>query len=250
MGNINQIEKTRNIFLTILLLIATLFSAYYEGHFQRITIIFWVTLAVSFIVVIWLSLIISTRRFLSLVVVIFVFEYIKEAIGIKSNIWVYYGLGGQFIFGVWCWVLAGLVCYGLATRILIRLIRKLKFSMPRWLNLIIILIIAALIPAMIGGYINGAGILFWLFYALVLTYCIYSALKMDFPILAGIVLSAWIIGNPSEYVGSISSGVWEFTLDASYPPLFLLLGCWPIEILAQYSLSAFLANEPLDKDTY
>jgi len=250
MDNNKQIEKMRNVFLALLLLIAALFAAYYEGYFQKITTIFRITLAASSIIVIWLSLYISTKRFLSFIAVIFIIEYIKEAIGIKSNIWVYHGFGGQFVFGVWCWVLAGLVSYGLASRVLIRLIRKLKFTLPRWLNLIIFLLIAALIPFMMGDYLQGTGALFWLLYALLLIFGIYSVLKMDFPVFAGLVLSAWIIGIPSEYVGSISSGVWEFTMDANFPPLFLLLGCWPIEIIAQYSMSAFLVNEPLDKDTY
>lgn len=68
---------------------------------------------------------------------------------------------------------------------------------------------------------------------------------MNFSVFAGIVLTAWIVSNPSEYAGSVSSQVWIFLYNSDYPPCFLLFGCWPLEILTQYGLSAFLANELL-----
>ena len=101
-----------------------------------------------------------------------------------------------------------------------------------------------------GKYRSGADCLLWSFYGLLLIVGIYTSIRMDFPVFAGIVITAWIVGNPSEYAGSAGSGVWIFTHNPNYPPFFLLFGCWPLEILAQYSLSAFLANEPLDKDTF
>jgi hypothetical protein len=73
---------------------------------------------------------------------------------------------------------------------------------------------------------------------------------MEFPVFAGIIITSWLVGNPSEYVGSVASGVWTFTHNPHYPPFFLLFGCWPLEILAQYLLSASIAKEPLDKDTF
>jgi hypothetical protein len=131
----------------------------------------------------------------------------------------------------------------------IRLIRKLKFSLPRWLNPVILTLLFLLIPVTMGDYWSGAGTLFWSFYAMLFIAGIYASIRMDFPIFAGIVVAAWIVGNPSEYVGSVTCNVWTFTHNPDYPPFFLLFSCWPLEILAQYLLSAFLANEALDKDT-
>jgi len=102
----------------------------------------------------------------------------------------------------------------------------------------------------LGKYWSGARGWFWSFYALLLIVGIYTSIRMDFAVFAGIVITAWIVSNPSEYIGSVNSGVWTFTHNPNYPPLFLLFGCWPLEILAQYLLSAFLADEPLDKDTF
>jgi len=180
---------------------------------------------------------------------IFIIEYVKETIGIRSNIWTYHGINGLYNFGVWAWVLGGLVAYTLATRVVIRLIRKLKFSMPRWLNPVTLTLLFLLIPLTMGDYWSGAGTLFWSFYAILFIAGIYASIRMDFPIFAGIVIAAWIVGNPSEYFGSVTCKVWTFTHNPDYPPFFLLFSCWPLEILAQYLLSAFLAHEALDKYT-
>jgi len=181
---------------------------------------------------------------------IFIIEYVKETIGIRSGMWTYHGVNGLYNFGLWAWVLAGLMAYTISTRVVIRQIRKLNISSPRWLNSVILILISLLIPLTMGEYWNEAGGLFWLFYVLLIIVGIYTSLRLDFPVFAGIVITAWIVGNPSEYVGSVPSRVWTFTHNPDYPPFFLLFGCWPLEILAQYSISAFIANEPLDKDTF
>jgi hypothetical protein len=147
-------------------------------------------------------------------------------------------------------VLGGVTSYALATGVIIRLIRKLKFSWPAWLKPLAVLAVASIIPLTLGDYQAGAGWMFWSFYTLLLATALYVSIKMEFPVLVGIIIASWLIGNPSEYVGSINSGVWTFTHDPYYPPVFLLFGCWPLEILAQYSLSAYVAKEALDKDTF
>lgn len=242
--------RRQNLLLVVLLMTITFFTAFHEGYLSFISPLFWGLLFVGFSITVWLALWISTRRLLSLVLGIFVIEYVKETIGIRAGMWTYHGVGGLFNFGVWAWVLGGLITYTLSTKVVIRQIRKLKFSLPVWLNPIILILISLLIPLTMKDYWSGAGGLFWSFYALLLIAGTYASIKMGFPVFAGIVIAAWIVGNPSEYVGSAASGVWTFTHNPDYPPLFLLFGCWPLEILAQYSLSAFLANEPLDKDTF
>ena len=241
--------RPRNLVLVALFITVTLFTAFNEGYLPVISVLFWILIIAGFSISVWLALSISTSRLLSLMLGIFIIEYVKETIGIRSKIWTYHGIGGLYNFGVWAWVLGGLVAYTLATRVLIRLIRKLKFSLPRWLNPVILTLLFLLIPVTMGEYWSGAGTLFWSFYAMLFIAGIYASIRMDFPIFAGIVVAAWIVGNPSEYVGSVTCNVWTFTHNPDYPPFFLLFGCWPLEILAQYLLSAFLANEALDKYT-
>jgi len=242
--------RPQNLLLVALLITITLFTAFHEGYLPVISALFWVSLIAGFSISVWLALSTSTRRLLSLMLGIFIIEYLKETIGIRSKIWTYHGIDGLYNFGVWAWVLGGLSAYTLSTRVLIRLIRKLKFSLPRWLNPVILIPLSLLIPVTMGDYRSDAGALFWSFYAVLFIAGIYASIRMDFPIFAGIVITAWIVGNPSEYVGSVTSRVWTFTHNPDYPPFFLLFGCWPLEILAQYLLSAFLAHEPLEKDTF
>ena len=249
MTSVTDNTRAKNLVLIALLGLITAFTAFHEGYFPLISALFLASLIAGYLISVWLAFSVSTRRLLSLILAIFIIEYVKESIGIRSKLWIY-GIKGHLNFGVWAWVLGGIVAYTLSTKVVIRLTRKLKFSLPRWLNAIILVLISLLIPLTMGDYWSGTQGLFWLFYVLLLIAGIYTTLRMDFPVFAGIVITAWIVGNPSEYAGSAGSGVWTFTHNPNYPPFFLLFGCWPLEILAQYSLSAFLANEPLDKDTF
>ncbi len=242
--------KLQNLLLVALLMLITLFTAFHERYLPLISVFLWVSLAAGFSISAWLALSISTRRLLSLVLGIFIIEYVKETIGIRSMMWTYHGVDGLYNFGVWAWVLAGLIAYALSTRVVIRQIRKANLSLPRWLNPVILILVASIIPLALADYWGGAGILFWSFYALLFLAGLYTSIRMNFPVFSGVILAAWIVGNPSEYLGSMASGIWTYTYNPDYPPLFLLFGCWPLEILAQYSLSAFLAGEPLDKDTF
>jgi hypothetical protein len=42
-------------------------------------------------------------------------------------------------------------------------------------------------------------------------------------------LAAWIMGGISEWMGAAAKS-WYFKT-VTFPPLFLILGCWPLEIL-------------------
>jgi hypothetical protein len=275
---------------------------------------------------------ISTPRLLSLILVIFIVEYVKETIGVRSGLWKYYDHLGQenlqYNFGICAWVLAGMSVYWLAVRLVIPSLRKLKEFYQQWNplnpNLIIVVLILALIPFTVNGYglsteapFPGAphwwiwwfwglyaalfvatvaaarGVEFsdlfgyrispnlaivllviviipltlgrygdpanpggsdWLkwslgFYIVLLLLTLETANRMDSPIFLGLLLTTWVVAIISEYTGAIQNGIWEFTNDKVFPPFFLVIGCWPLEIFTQYRLSAVLAKEPLDKYT-
>jgi hypothetical protein len=191
--------------------------------------------------------VISSRRLLALIFVVFTFEYVKEALGMKSGLWDYHCIGGQFVFGVWAWVLAGLICYTLATRVTGRLLKRIKNLGTGPTNAVIVVLLFAGIPWTMGPYRDDTGIVIWLFYISVLMVGLVASVRMDAALLTGIVFTAWIIGFPSEYVGSVSSRIWTFPHNPDYPPFFLIFGCWPLEILAQYAISALIADEPLNQ---
>jgi len=194
-----------------------------------------------------------SERLLSLMLVIFIIEYIKETIGINANMWKYHGLNSFYNFGVWSWVLGGMTVFWLAVRLVIRAMRRLTASFPRRCNLlnpVMVLIIFALIPLTLGNYRSGAGGWFWGLYAVLFLVTLVTSLSMDFPVFLGLVITTWFFGFVSEYVGSVPNHLWTFPHNPNYPPFFLIMGCWPLEIFTQYALSAFLANEPLDKYTF
>lgn len=249
MINKTNTNRLQNLLLVVMFIIVTLFTAFHEGYFPLITTFFWFSLIAGFSMALWLAWSVSTIRLLSLMLCIFIIEYIKETIGIRAGLWEYHGNNGYYNFGVWAWVMGGVSVYTLSTRVVIRQIRKLNLSLPKWSNPLAITLIALVIPLTLGEYRQGVGILFFSFYAVLVATCIYVSTRMEFPVFAGIVLTAWALGFPGEYGGSVLSRVWTFTYNPDYPPLFLVVGCWPVEILFIYSISAFIAKEPLDKDT-
>jgi hypothetical protein len=239
-----------NLPIIALLAIIFLYTAYIEGYFGIVSLLFGGTLFAGFLITIWLALKVSTKRLLACILSIFVIEYIKESTGIRTGLWKYNGIDGNYLFGVWSWVLVGLVSYTLSTRVVIRQIRKLNLTFPVWLNCLLLTLLSLLIPLTIGSYSKGVDAFFIVFYSLLFVTGIYFSFKMDFAVFAGIIITACILSFPSEYSGSMGSGVWTYTYHPNYPPVFLIFGCWPLEILVQYILSAHLSSEALDKYTF
>jgi hypothetical protein len=240
--------KLRN-YLTIALLSATTaFTAYHEGFFPLITFPFLALTLTGVGFSVWLATGISSRRLISLILSIFIVEYFKETIGVRSGFWSYNGNYGQFNFGIWSWVLAGLTTYTFATRLVIPGIRKLGLRLHRLLNSLILSLILAALLVSLGPYRDGADALFYTFYIILFLGGLYASFRTESHVFLGLVLMAWFVGNPSEYLGAINSKLWTFTHNQEdYPPFFLLFSCWPLEILAQYSLSAYLAGESLNE---
>jgi hypothetical protein len=237
----------RNFLVIALLLAVTGFTALQEGYFPLISLYFALVLLSGFGLCFWLACAISTKHLLALILSIFIIEYIKETIGIISGLWVYHGIQGAYNFGIWCWVLGGLGTYTLATRIIIPGLRKLNLPVTGRVNVRIVVALFVLIPITLLGYWHGTGGWFWSFYLLILLVCINLAPRLDFPVLAGLVAAAWLIGIPAEYVGGVASQVWTFPLNPHYPPVYLVIGCWPLEILTQHGVAALVASEPLNQ---
>jgi len=225
-----------------------------SGRFlPKIGWFFWLVLIIGFAIAIWMALNITRVRLLSLMLGIFIIEYIKEGIGINSGMWSYHGLPNSYNFGVWAWVMAGMTVFWLAVRLVIRWMRKLTAGLPRRWNLInpiIVVLVFVVIPLTLGDYRPGAGGWFWLLYAILFLITLVTAIRMELPVFLGLLLTIWAVGFLSEYAGSVPNQIWTFPYNPSYPPVFLIIGCWPLEISTQYALSAFLAGEPLDRYTF
>jgi len=242
-------ERYPNLLMVALFLTVFLFTTFHEGYLPFITFIFFLALAAGFAMAVWLALHLAARRLMALILVIAFLEYIKESMGIRSGMWVYHGANGFYLFGVWCWVLAGLSVFALATRVAVPWLRTFGVSPAAKWNLVAPPVLFLFIYLSLGEYRSGAGGLFWFLYTVLLIFDLFLVRSMETPVLLGLVVTAWVGSNLSEYVGAVASGAWTFPHNPTYPPVFLLFGCWPLEILAQYGLSAWLAGETLEKYT-
>jgi len=249
MPETNRADRPANYITVILLAATAAFTAYQERYITLMTPPFLALFLAGTGISIWLASGISSRRLISLVLSIFMIEYFKEAIGVRAGLWSYNGNPGQFIFGIWSWVFAGLTTYTLATRIVIPGIRKLGLRLPRLMNSLMLSLLFASLLISLGPYRADAGSLFYAFYIILFSVGLFASFRLETHVFLGLVLMAWFVGYPSEYLGAINSGLWTFSHSPDNPPLFLLLGCWPLEIMAQYSLSAYLAGEHLNEYT-
>jgi hypothetical protein len=274
-------QKPQNLLLVALLVIVTLATAGIEGYltlshqgfpwisFPHLSFFFGFVLILGFAVAFWMACRISTARLLAMIVVIFIIEYIKEDIGIQAGLWVYHSphTPPSYTIGVWGWVLVGMAVFWFAVRFVIRGMRKLTAGMSRrWdlVNPVMVVLIFALIPLTLGPYGDvlqnhkwqTGQCWFWGLYVILFLVTLITALRLEFPVFLGLLLTTWIFGFPSEYAGSVPlPPAWTFTTFSScgepaLPPLFLILGCWPLEIFTQYALAALLADELLNKYTY
>ncbi len=235
----------RNAVMVALLSLALASAAFFEGYLRTslIPLALWLVTGVGFLL--WLALRASSRRLFALFLTVFVVEYVKESIGVRSGMFTYTGIGGRFTFGVLAWVVAGGAAYAMASGIVIPLLRRLPGTAPRWLGMLVVLGLLGLMPPLLGPHRELAGLSFWLFYGLVALLALLTVRRVPFHVSAAIVLTAWFAGPPSEYLGSVLGGAWVFPLAPRFPPAYLLIVCWPLEILAQIGLSAFLAGEPV-----
>ena len=239
------ISYARNLVLVLILFAALALAAVAEGYASRLTLLFSALLVIGFGLSVWLSMRTATARLLALLVLVFFMEYADQTIGVSSGLWQYHGARGEYVFGVMAWLVAACSAQALSTGVAIPILLRLRLRAPGWVTTLLVLGLLAFIPLAAGGYRASMGLPFWCFFGLVGVIAMVASKKMPIHVFAGVVLSACFVGSISEYVGSVSSGCWTFPFDSRFPPLYLVLGCWPLEILVQFSVSAFLAGEPL-----
>jgi uncharacterized protein (DUF362 family) len=220
-------------------------AAYVEGYAALLSLPFLVVLGAGLGLSLWLALRFSTARLLGLLTVVFFMEYIDQSVGITSGLWRYHGRGGQYVFGVMAWLAAACSAQMIALGVVIPLLARLHLPpLRRWTWLVVVACFAV-IPLAAGASRAEMGVSFWSFFGLIFALALLVALRMSLTTVLGIVLAGIVAGNLSEYVGSALTGCWTFPHDSAYPPLYLVMGCWPLEILAQFGAAAFLAGEPI-----
>jgi uncharacterized protein (DUF362 family) len=221
------------------LAVALLFTAFREEYVGIVDWRFAAVLLCGLGSMAFLALVETTGRISSLIVAVFVIELVKEALGIKYGLWEYQGKDRRFLFGVLSWVIAGVSIFTLAKWIVAPFVRILVPTKTRKLHLPILLGLAGLTFAL-DLPVSKVGPWFWGLYAILIFVGVWRSRRCDLAMLLALIATGWGVGNLSEYLGS-QAGIWIFPGHLNYPPLYLLFGLWPIELIAQVSLSRLLA---------
>ena len=235
-----DVKIGRNFALLLGMAGALLFTAFYEGYLGMVDWRFAAVLLCGLGTMAFLSLVETTGRILSLLVAVFAIELVKEYLGIRYQLWVYHGRDGRFLFGVLSWVLGGVSVFTLAKWVVAPFVRILVSTKTRKFHVPILLGLAGLAYALLDVPMSQLGPWFWGLYAILLLLGVWRSRQSDLAMLFALIATGWGVGNLSEYLGS-QAGIWTFTGHPNYPPLYLLFGLWPIEIIAQVSLARLLA---------
>jgi hypothetical protein len=262
-------KKDRDLFKILLLLglsAALLISAVLEGYASYLTGYLIAFFAVVLAACIVTSFTIPVAHLVGFILFGFVIGFLTQAIGITSDMWCY---DYTFIFAAFSWSLAAVTMEGIS-----RLIRyKLKNLTDHPLNVLMILALLGTLLVTLSlqdhwkyatyrpvpeewrerqepgvqeaCFINQEIPIksnlepnepFWIYYISLAGFAILMQARVSFTELLSFILAAWIMGGVSEWIGATAK-LWHFRTVA-FPPLFLVLGCWPLEFLVIRGLAS------------
>jgi hypothetical protein len=167
-------------------------------------------------------------------------------VGTTNRLWTYQD---SFVFIGFSWVLAAVTMLGLSF-LLEKLFRKINGKVYNVLGLIVL---GFAILIFLNEFRTKVLLNFWIYYIALFCFAVITTYHMRFSTLLSLILAAWIMGLVSEYMGS-SIGLWEFCHELAQsggakplpcwsPPPYLILGCWPLEFIAQVGLSSFISGQ-------
>jgi len=262
-------EKNDNNLFKILLLLAVsallLVSAVLEGYASCLT-----GYVIAFIAVVLAGSIVTAfticfAHLVGLVLFGFVIGFLTQATGISSDLWCY---DRTFIFSLFSWSLAAVTMEGISRIIQYKL--KSLTDHPLNVLMILSLLGTLLVTLALQDHwkyakyrptpgewmerqesgIQGTCFVhqeipakgseqfksklepnepFWIYYISLVGFAILMQARVPLTQLLSLILAAWIMGGISEWIGPAAK-LWHFRTVA-FPPLFLVLACWPLEFL-------------------
>jgi hypothetical protein len=236
-------KNDKNLFKILLLLglsALLLVSAVLEGYSSNLSgyiIAFFAAVLAGCIVT---AFTICTAHLIGLILFGFVIGFLTQAVGITSDLWWY---DSTFIFAAISWSLAAVTMEGIS-----RVIQyKLKSLTDHPLNVLMILallgtLLVTLASQDLWKYANES---FWIYYISLAGFAILMQARVPFTELLSLILAAWIMGGISEWTGATAE-LWHFRTVA-FPPLFLVLGCWPLEFLVIRGLAARMKGSTINQ---
>jgi uncharacterized protein (DUF362 family) len=227
-------------------------SLWWEGYLGRIDTLFaLVGLSLGGLAAYFTSFTITTRRLAWLVVVAGVGGWLTQAVGASAGgFWHYPPPHGTYRFVPAMFVIASVVCYGLAQTGLGRALGRRIVAPPRGRHALIPLLAFGLL-VVLSGSDGERTASFWIYYAVITTIAAGGATIMPLATLLSILLGGVVIGAIAESAGG-AAGLWTFTSGPGWrPPPWLIFGSWPLEVTAHFTAAALLAGESiLDRPRY
>lgn len=193
----------------------------------------------------------NTKYFIWLLVLGFFIGLITQIVGTTNRLWTYQN---SFVFIGFSWALAAVTMLGLSF-LIAKLLPEINGKRYNVLGSIV-LVFAILI--FLNEFRTKVLLSFWIYYIALFFFAVATTYHMRFSTLLSLILAAWIMGLFSEYMGS-SIGLWKFCPDLAQsggakpppcwsPPPYLILGCWPLEFIAQVGLSSFISRRNILMD--
>jgi hypothetical protein len=281
----NTIAK---ILLLIALGIATLVSAVIEGYTDYIQGYVIVFFAIVLIICIKSTFVISFRLLVSLILFGFIFGFITQSIGVTSDMWCYdhtfifaafsWSLATVTMVEISRWirlklkkvvdkplnVITILLIFAVIP-ITLHLQDHWKYAKHRpvpkeWVksrNLKVQNLNSEQIECFIFEKMPDTNsekfasnyetnVPFWLYYIALTVFALITNYHLSITELISLILAAWIMGGSAEWVGATAE-LWHFRTK-TLPPLFLVLGCWPLEFLVIRSLAFRVLPKRVDQD--
>jgi hypothetical protein len=223
---------------------------------------------------------ICTAHLIGLILFGFVIGFLTQAVGVTSDLWCY---NGTFIFAAFSWAAAAVAMEGIS-RIIRYKLKSLTDHPLNVLMIVVLFgtLLVTLALQENWKYANyrpnphewtewkkrqesgaqGTCFInqempkkgsegfksmleqnepFWIYYISLAGFAILMQAKIPFTELLSLILAAWIMGGISEWIGA-TANLWHFRTAA--PPLFLVLGCWPLEFLVIRGLATRMKAQP------
>jgi len=192
---------------------------------------------------------ITTKRLLALLLVSGGLGLVTQWVGSSRNgFWSY---ASDYWFAAPMFMCASTLAYGLTLSLvpLLRrwgLARKLGALPGLGLALLPLAVLALDAP---GPALTGPAV-FWAYYGLLAAVAWGLAVSVDLATWVALAIAGMLVGTASEILGATSE-LWRFRDHHPWPPAFLLLSSWPLEVMAHWTLSALVAREsPLPRRRY
>ncbi|HEX4457823.1 MAG TPA: DUF362 domain-containing protein, partial [Polyangia bacterium] len=223
----------RNLALVALAAVAALAAMAVEHDLQRVDLPFAAFAAVVLVGAVGTSLrLVTPRRWLALFATAGAFGLATQAVGVRVGAWSYPS-GYGFVF--FAFGFGSLTIYGIATVIAHALVpRRLHVT---WLGSLIVCIPALVVA--IGGRVYVSHLSYVAYYAFLVLFALFYSLLARTQTIVAIMLAGATFGAFAETLGARST-LWRFS--GAHPPLWLVLGSWPLESLLHIGLSALLAR--------